>query len=99
MNQKTVISNVVEDPDFSLDKYIQPSDTILQSEDEQIRKDIITLIAQYLNDQGFTASKMLLLDEANMKRFEGNEQSAEIKRLKKAILGAWVSFRGRMAGS
>jgi hypothetical protein len=45
------------------------------------------MILQYLGNEGYQASKMTLYDEANVKRNERDEHQAEIRRLKKAILG------------
>lgn len=45
------------------------------------------MIAQYLNDEGFIASKTTILDEANIKLQEREERVMDIKRLKKAIMG------------
>ncbi len=45
------------------------------------------MIAQYLNDEGYLASKTTLLDEANMKLQEREERLLDIKRLRKAIMG------------
>ena len=45
------------------------------------------MIAQYLNDEGYVASKMTVLDEANIKLEEREERVMDIKRLKKAIMG------------
>ena len=45
------------------------------------------MIIQYLSDEGYTASKMTVYDEANVKWHEREERIVEVKRLKKAILG------------
>jgi hypothetical protein len=40
--------------------------------------------------EGYQTSKLMVLDETNLKIFEREEQSLEVKRLKKAILeGEW----------
>ena len=48
------------------------------------------MILQYLSNEGYQASKITLYDEANVKRHERDEHQAEIRRLKKAILGRRV---------
>ena len=52
------------------------------------------MIAQYLGDQGFIASKMMVMDEANIKVFEKEEHLSEMKRLKKALLGPLINLEG-----
>jgi len=48
------------------------------------------MITQYLNDEGYHSSKMTLLDEANVKWHEKEDQQQDAKRLKKSILGMIV---------
>lgn len=50
-------------------------------------KDILAIIMQYLQDEGFHASHSVLYDETNVKWKEREEKTVEVKRLKKAILG------------
>jgi hypothetical protein len=45
------------------------------------------MLVQYLGDEGFQATKMTLLDEANVKWHEREEQQHDIRRIKKAIVG------------
>ncbi|KAJ3196340.1 hypothetical protein HK101_009256 [Irineochytrium annulatum] len=48
------------------------------------------MIVQYLGDEGYMASKLTVLDEANVKWHERDERQADVKRIKKAILdGDW----------
>ena len=55
-----------------------------------ITKDIIAIILQYLQDEGYHLSHSVLYDETNVKWKEREERTMEIKRLKKAILdGDW----------
>ncbi|KAI8331441.1 WD40-repeat-containing domain protein [Choanephora cucurbitarum] len=70
--------------------HIQPTDDIFNSNDPQIKQDIITMMMQYLQEEGYHASQSVLYDEANVKWKEREERTLEIKRLKKAILdGEW----------
>ena len=46
------------------------------------------LIEQYLGDEGFLATKLVLHDESNLKSKERDERATEGKKLKRAILGA-----------
>ncbi|PKY22666.1 WD40 repeat-like protein [Rhizophagus irregularis] len=68
-------------------KCIRPTEDIFNPEDPKIREDIVRMIIQYLSDEGYTASKMTVYDEANVKWHEREERIVEVKRLKKAILG------------
>ncbi|KAJ3086995.1 hypothetical protein HK102_012019 [Quaeritorhiza haematococci] len=69
---------------------IRPTEDIFDSDEPRIKEDIIRVITQYLNDEGYHASKLTLLDEANVKSREREEQAIEIKRMRKAILeGDW----------
>ncbi|KAI8912581.1 WD40-repeat-containing domain protein [Gorgonomyces haynaldii] len=78
-------------PGWKLDNFIQPSNVLLDHTDPEIKKEIVSLIAQYLGDEGYLASKMLLLDEANIKTFERQEQIGEMKRMRKCLLeGEWA---------
>ncbi|KAJ3417585.1 hypothetical protein HDV05_000042 [Chytridiales sp. JEL 0842] len=72
------------------DGYIRASEDIFNSEEQRIKDDIVRILSQYLGDEGFHATKMTLLDEANVKWYEREEQQHEIRRIKKAILdGDW----------
>lgn len=50
-------------------------------------QDILRLIEQYLSDEGYVSTKLVLHDEANLKGKERDERAADSKRLKRAILG------------
>ncbi|ORX90453.1 WD40 repeat-like protein [Basidiobolus meristosporus CBS 931.73] len=70
---------------------IDSTEEIFNPDDPNIKQDIIRMIIQYLNDEGYHASKMTVSDEANIKWHEKMEQQAEIVRLKKVILdGDWT---------
>ncbi|CAG8446282.1 13569_t:CDS:10 [Acaulospora morrowiae] len=72
-------------------KCIKPTEDIFNPEDPKIREDIIRMVIQYLSDEGYTASKMTIYDEANVKWHEREERVVELKRLKKAVLdGDWT---------
>ncbi|KAL2915354.1 hypothetical protein HK105_205219 [Polyrhizophydium stewartii] len=76
---------------WSLGKVVQPREDIFNARDPHIKQDIIRMIAQYLGDEGYNASKLTVLDEANVKTFEREENQSEIKRMRKAILeGDWA---------
>ena len=50
-------------------------------------QDIVHLILQYLQDEGYTTSFMTMQDEANVKLAEQQTQRTVFKRMRKAILG------------
>src|SRR4051812_4587336 len=50
------------------------------------------MIIQYLSDEGYHASKTTVYDEANIKWHEREERVAEVKRLKKAIIGMYNAY-------
>jgi hypothetical protein len=63
-------------------------DQVLSPDEPRIKEDLIRLIAQYLNEEGYQASKLTLLDECNLKSRERDERQLDFLRLRKAILGA-----------
>ncbi|KAI8979195.1 hypothetical protein BDF20DRAFT_868118 [Mycotypha africana] len=70
--------------------HIQPTEDIFNSSDPRIKEDIIAMVMQYLQEEGYYASHSVLYDETNVKWKEREERTLEIKRLKKAILdGDW----------
>ncbi|ORE10923.1 WD40 repeat-like protein [Rhizopus microsporus var. microsporus] len=70
--------------------HIEPTEDIFNANDPQIKEDIIAIILQYLQDEGYHLSHSVLYDETNVKWKEREERTMEIKRLKKAILdGDW----------
>ncbi|KAI9143299.1 WD40-repeat-containing domain protein [Paraphysoderma sedebokerense] len=72
-------------------KSIRPTEDIFNPKDPKIKEDIIRMVIQYLNDEGYQGSKMTVQDEANVKYHEHEEQQLEIRRLRKAILdGDWA---------
>eukprot|EP00842_Homolaphlyctis_polyrhiza_P005929 jgi/Hompol1/6337/HPOL_001505-RA len=76
--------------DWSLDKVVQPHEDIFDPNDLRIKEDIVRMIAQYLGNEGFHTSKTIILDQANIKAFEREENAQENKRMCKAILdGDW----------
>lgn len=50
-------------------------------------QDILRMIEQYLSEEGFLATKLVLHDEANLQAKERSERQAHGKALKRAILG------------
>ena len=60
---------------------------VFDDNDAKIKQDTIRLIAQFLNEEGLQASKMVLFDEANLQAKERDERQLEFKRLRQAILG------------
>ncbi|KAL8281312.1 hypothetical protein RQP46_006346 [Phenoliferia psychrophenolica] len=57
----------------------------------RIKEDILRIIEQFLGDEGFAATKLVLHDEANLKGKERDDRVNEGKKLKRAILdGDWA---------
>jgi COMPASS component SWD3 len=50
---------------------------------------LLRIIEQYLSDEGFLATKLVLHDEAHLKAKERDERAAEGRKLRRAILGAY----------
>ena len=51
-------------------------------------QDIVCLIMQYLQDEGYTTSFLTMQDETKIKLAEKQTQRSYFKRMRKAILGA-----------
>jgi COMPASS component SWD3 len=68
----------------------KPAETLFNEQDSRIKEDIMRMILQYLHDEGYEASRMVLHDEANVKWRDHEEQQQEIKKMRKVILeGEW----------
>jgi hypothetical protein len=68
---------------FSCSRLVVSSPTLARS-----HQDILRLIEQYLSEEGFLATKLVLHDEANLKTKERGERQTQSKNLKRAIIGA-----------
>lgn len=53
-------------------------------------QDIVCLILQFLQDEGFTTSFLTMQDETKIKLAEKQTQRSYFKRMRKAILGAYL---------
>ncbi|KAJ3119167.1 hypothetical protein HK100_000435 [Physocladia obscura] len=71
-------------------RLIKSTDEVFNAHDPNIKQDIIRIIAQYLGDEGYHSAKVTLLDEANVKSSEREEQAMDIKRIKKSVLGSFI---------
>ncbi|KAJ2726889.1 hypothetical protein GGI07_000217 [Coemansia sp. Benny D115] len=66
------------------------NDGLFDENSSRIQRDIIRIIAQYLDSQGFTSTKITLYDEANVKQQRENNFISDIVRLRLAVLdGEW----------
>ena len=70
---------------------IKPSEDLFNAKDKQIHEDIIRMISQYLNDEGYNLSQVTLLDEAAVKWQESAERANDALKIKKAITGKSLS--------
>ncbi|SCV71988.1 BQ2448_4682 [Microbotryum intermedium] len=67
------------------------SSSSLPKDDPKIKEDILRLIEQYLCEEGYMATKLVLHDEANLKAKEDGERQVQTRNLKRAILeGDWA---------
>jgi COMPASS component SWD3 len=64
----------------------QSSSYLFSPNDPKIKEDIIKIILQYLQNEGFKSTRMTLYDEANVKQREWEDQHGDFKRLRKTIL-------------
>lgn len=63
---------------------------VLRPDDASVRNDIIRMIDQWLADEGFGATRQLLMDEAGLKQREREEASYDARKLRGYILeGDW----------
>ena len=68
----------------------QSLDKLFSRADARIRQDIIRMVLQYLHEEGFTSTRVVLHDEANLKQKEYEQDSQDWRRLKKSVLdGDW----------
>lgn len=67
--------------------HIRPTESIFDANDPMIKQDIIRIIIQYLQDEGYTVSQMTVSDEAGLRWTERRERETDVRRLKKAIIG------------
>ena len=72
----------------------------INADEPQIKQDILRMILQYLQDEGYTASSMTIQDETNVKLLEQVSQRAHVKRMRRAILdGDWLEVEKLCAKS
>ncbi|CDR98824.1 related to TAF5-subunit of TFIID and SAGA complexes [Sporisorium scitamineum] len=70
--------------------YASSRTAILRPDDPHVRNDIIRMIDQWLADEGFGATRQLLMEEAGIKRREREEAGLDARRLRGHILeGDW----------
>ncbi|SPC61807.1 related to TAF5 - subunit of TFIID and SAGA complexes [Ustilago sp. UG-2017b] len=70
--------------------YASSRTAILRPDDPHVRNDIIRMIDQWLADQGFGATRQLLMEEAGIKRQEREEVGLDARKLRGHILeGDW----------
>ncbi|KAJ2161054.1 hypothetical protein GGF46_001801 [Coemansia sp. RSA 552] len=63
---------------------------LFDEDSPRIRRDIIRIMAQYLDTLGFTSTKVTLYDEANVRQQRENNYISDVVRLRAAILdGEW----------
>ncbi|CAK9879892.1 unnamed protein product [Sphagnum jensenii] len=67
-------------------------DAIFDHENPKIKEDVVRMIVQYLQDEGYVASIMTIQDEANVRFTEHLKNRSHFKGIKTAILdGDWAT--------
>jgi hypothetical protein len=67
-------------------------DAIFDHENPKIKEDVVRMIVQYLQDEGYVASIMTIQDEANVRFTEHLKNRSHFKGVKTAILGMSILF-------
>ena len=68
----------------------EPSPGLFDASDPDIKRDIVSMIAQYLQDEGYMASCLTVQDEAEVKLMEQQNRSGVLKRMRKCVVeGDW----------
>ncbi|KAK4538164.1 hypothetical protein CDCA_CDCA16G4189 [Cyanidium caldarium] len=60
---------------------------VFDPDDPQVQRDIMRMIAQYLDDHGYSATSMVLQDEAQVHERQAAAQRSQVKRMRGAVLG------------
>lgn len=64
--------------------------SIFNPDDPQVKHDIIQTIIQYLQDEGYHGSSMVVQDETNVKMRNAANKNSQLRRMKRAIIdGDW----------
>ncbi len=72
-------------------KTVHPSSETFDPKHPTIRREIIMMIAQYLEDEGYLSSMMVVNDEANLKQKDDRKWNATWQRIERFILaGDWA---------
>ena len=71
---------------------------IFDPNDPDVKQDIIRVIIQYLQDEGYYGSSMVVQDETNVKVKAASNKRSQLKRMKRAILdGDWPEVERLLA--
>jgi COMPASS component SWD3 len=63
---------------------------VLDVDDPVVKNEIIQIIIQYLQDEGYLGSALILQDEANVKMKNTSSKRSQLRRIKRAIMsGEW----------
>jgi hypothetical protein len=75
---------------------IDPTETF-DPDHPQIKKDILQMIVQYLESEGYTASVAIIQDETNVKGREQQNRNTQLRRTRQSILdGEWEQVASQM---
>ncbi|PVU98683.1 hypothetical protein BB559_001374 [Furculomyces boomerangus] len=79
---------------------VKATDELFDENNSRIKTDMIRIIGQYLDDNGFTATKTVLYDEANIRKKQKNDYLSEMVNLTQAIIdGEWEDVDRVCSGS
>lgn len=72
--------------------------TVFDAAAPRVKSDIIQVIVQYLQDEGYMASSLIVQDEANVKLKNTSNKRSQLRRLRRAINnGEWGSVEAILA--
>ncbi|KAF0728199.1 hypothetical protein Ae201684_014024 [Aphanomyces euteiches] len=75
-----------------VDKHVTsiPPEATFDASSAEIKEDILRLIVQYLQNEGYTSASATILDEANVKLMEKHQEREMVRKISKAIKeGDW----------
>lgn len=71
---------------------------VFDASDASVKNEIIQVIVQYLQDEGFVASSLIVQDEANVKMKNTSNKRSQLRRIRRAIMNAeWADVEAILA--
>ncbi|PVU87218.1 hypothetical protein BB561_006430 [Smittium simulii] len=79
---------------------IKASSDLFNESDPRIKNDLVRIIGQYLDDNGFTTTKTVLFDEANIRKKQKSDYLTDMVNLRQAVIdGDWDEIDQIHSGS